>query len=621
MCGLAAIFYTKPNPTSDQAIRKMTDLLAHRGPDAEGFYMDETVALGHRRLSIIDLSPLGAQPMWDVEGRYVVVFNGEIYNYVELKAELSEYPFRSTSDTEVLLAGYATWGTDLFKKLNGIFAFAIYDKQEQHLCVARDRFGVKPLYYAPTSDFCAIASEQRAIIHSNLIEKEISREAIADFFFDGAVCGTQRSCKGILQLPAGHYMTLHKGEAPKVQPYHFFFNNVAPPPLTDREGVKTRLHELLGQAVQRQMVSDVPLGAFLSGGIDSSAIVALMSEVATSQPLTFSIGFKEDKYDESRYAEVVAKKFNTNHTTFILHPDDFLNRLPAALRALDTPTLDGINTFVVSELTRNSGVTVALSGLGGDELFAGYPGFLRYYNWKNHFFWRLPAGMRRIAASAIGLLGSSTKIGRTKHLLNIPEFTLEHVYPLFRQVFDEETVALILGHTPATNPVFHFLQHHKAAIAKLPLLSQYTVGEMTGYTAHMLLKDTDQMSMASGLEVRVPFFDNDLVDYVLSIPDAVKYPHSPKGLLVESLGDLLPPEVVNRPKMGFVLPWEDWLRGELNSFCQQKIDALCDRNLLNGVYVKKMWNDFLHRQNGVLASHVWMFVVLEEWLEKNFDQD
>lgn len=618
MCGLAAVFYSKPNPEASEVIRRMTDLLAHRGPDAEGFYVDETVALGHRRLSIIDLSPLGAQPMWDAGDRYVVVFNGEIYNYVALKAELSGYPFRSTSDTEVLLAGYAAWGTDLFKKLNGIFAFAIYDKQEQTMCVVRDRFGIKPLYYTYAADYCAIASEQRAIMHSGLVERKISRAAIADFFFDGAVCGTQRSCEGILQLPSGHYMVLRKGESPVITPYHIFFNEVAPLPSTDREAIKIRLHELLRQAVERQMVSDVPLGAFLSGGIDSSAIVALMSEVATTQPLTFSIGFKEVKYDESRFAEIIAKKFNTNHTTFILHPDDFLNRLPAALRALDTPTLDGINTYVVSELTRSSGVTVALSGLGGDELFAGYPGFTRYYNWKNHFFWRLPAGLRRVAAQVLTMAGSSTKIGRTKHLLNIPEFTLEHVYPLFRQVFDDETVAHILGHTPAPNPVFEFLKKHKTAIGRLPLLSQYTVGEMTGYTAHMLLKDTDQMSMASGLEVRVPFFDNDLVDYVLAIPDAVKYPHTPKGLLVESLGDLLPREVVDRPKMGFVLPWEDWLRGALNSFCQEKIDALCDRNLLDGAYVRKMWNDFLHERNGVLASHVWMFVVLEDWLEKNF---
>ncbi len=215
MCGIAAIFKHQTLPDAEHLIRQMTDRMQHRGPDADGHYDDERVSLGHRRLSIIDLSELGRQPMWDVHDRYAIVYNGEVYNYKELKAELGDYPFRSESDTEVLIAGFAAWGTDLFQKLNGIFAFALYDKQEGNMYVVRDRLGIKPLYYSANESFCMLASEQRSIILSDMVSRTISREAIADYLFDGAVCGEQRCCESIRQLPAGHYMLLEKGKAPK----------------------------------------------------------------------------------------------------------------------------------------------------------------------------------------------------------------------------------------------------------------------------------------------------------------------------------------------------------------------------------------------------------------------
>ncbi len=373
---------------------------------------------------------------------------------------------------------------------------------------------------------------------------------------------------------------------------------------------------MLTRAVERQLVSDVPLGAFLSGGIDSSAIVALMSEVSTERPLTFTVGFQEPRFDESSYAAMVAKKFNTRHTVLTLNPDDFLHELPNALDALDTPSLDGVNTYVVSKMTRKAGVTVALSGLGGDELFAGYATFKRYFHWKNQIFWKIPQLLRRMAGTPLEMLGASSRIRRMGELINIPAFDIEHVYPQFRGIFDNRTVEKILGHTAAPNPIHTYLHQHREAIGRLPLLSQYSVAEMSGYTTHMLLKDTDQMSMASGLEVRVPFFDNDLVDYLLALPDHVKYPHTPKGLLVGALGDLLPPEIVHRPKMGFTLPWEQWLRGELHSFCEERLNALCDRGLLNPAYIQQMWRQFNQHSHRILASHIWMFVVLEHWLER-----
>ncbi len=621
MCGIAAIFKHQTLPGSDLLIRQMTERIQHRGPDADGHYNDERVALGHRRLSIIDLSELGRNPMWDVSGRYAIVYNGEVYNYKELKAELPDYAFRSETDTEVLLAGFAAWGVEVFGKLNGIFAFALYDKEEGKMYAVRDRFGIKPLYYSANESFCMLASEQRSIIHSGMVARRISKAAIADYLFDGAVCGEQRCCESILQLPAGHYMVMEKGKAPDIAPYCLFFENIKPIKEISLGAAQKRVKELLTRAVERQLVSDVPLGAFLSGGIDSSAIVALMSEVSTERPLTFTVGFKESRFDESEYAAMIAKKFNTRHTVLTLDPDDFLHELPNALDALDTPSLDGVNTYVVSKMTHKAGVTVALSGLGGDELFAGYAPFKRYYHWKNHFFWKIPPMLRRIAGMPLELLGNSSKVRRIGELLNIPAFDIEHVYPQFRGIFDRRTVQKMMGHTPAPNPIHTFLHQHRAAIGQLPLLSQYSVAEMSGYTAHMLLKDTDQMSMASGLEVRVPFFDNDLVDYVLALPDHVKYPHTPKALLVAALGDLLPSEIVHRPKMGFTLPWEQWLRGELYGFCDERLQALCDRGLLNSDYLQQMWRQFNKHSNHILASHIWMFVVLEHWLHRNMDEN
>lgn len=597
----------------------MTDRMQHRGPDADGHYDDERVSLGHRRLAIIDLSELGQQPMWDASGRYAIVYNGEVYNYKELRAELPDYPFRSESDTEVILAGFAAWGVDLFAKLNGIFAFALYDKQEETMHVVRDRFGIKPLYYTADERFCIVVSEQNALLQSGLIERNISQDAIADFLYNGAVSGNQRCCESIRQLAAGHYMLLEKGKPPAITPYCFFFEGIQPIREISREQAQKQVRELLRQAVERQLISDVPLGAFLSGGIDSSSVVALMSEVSAERPLTFTVGFKETKFDESGYAALIAKKFNTRHTVLTLRPDDFLHELPNMLDALDTPTLDGINTYVVSKMTRKAGVTVALSGLGGDELFAGYATFRRFYHWKRHLFWKLPAALRHLVGTPLEWLGQSTKIRRLGELLNVPAFDIDQVYPQFRGIYDKRTVGKMLGHAPAPNPVFTFLHLHREAIQRLPQLSQYSVAEMSGYTAHMLLKDTDQMSMASGLEVRVPFFDNDLVEYVLSLPDSIKYPRTPKALLVGAMGDLLPPEIVHRPKMGFTLPWEQWLRSELYTFCDERLEALCERDLLNADYIRLMWRRFNNNSHEILASHIWMFVVLEHWLEHTLE--
>lgn len=366
-------------------------------------------------------------------------------------------------------------------------------------------------------------------------------------------------------------------------------------------------------------MSDVPLGAFLSGGIDSSAIVALMSEVSSSKPLTFTVGFEENRFDESAYARMIADKFGTEHTVLTLRPQDFLDALPEALDAMDTITMDGVNTYLVSKMTRKAGVTVALSGLGGDELFAGYQTFKRYLQWRDKSWWRLPHPLRSALSYPLRQWMITPYYRRIGAFLNVEKYDIGHVYPQFRGIFEGNTIEKIAGGKVGSNPMADHLKQLAGQIETLPLLSQYSIGELSGYTQHMLLKDTDQMSMASSLEVRVPFFDNDLVDFVLQIPDAQKYPHTPKQLLVDALAPRLPDEIVHRPKMGFTLPWDQWLREELRDFCQAHIEALCGRGLLNADYIRQMWRWFLKGEKQVLWSHIWMFVVLEYWLQKNLD--
>lgn len=618
MCGFAAIYHQRKLAAPDVCIRSMAQRMQHRGPDADGFYEDSFVALGHRRLAIMDLSPDGLQPMWDSSGRYAVVYNGEIYNYQDLKNQLPAYPFRSKSDTEVLLAGFAAWGTDLFRRLNGIFAFALYDKHEGRMYLVRDRFGIKPLYYFEKDGVLAAASEQRAILATGLPEKKLNPDALSDFLWNGCVTGEKRLTAGIRQLQAGQW-ALMDARGFSVHTYFQLGQTQAPWNDKDPATLKKELLYLLRQAVSRQLMSDVPLGAFLSGGIDSSAIVALMSEVSSGKPLTFTVGFEENRFDESAYARMIADKFGTEHTVLTLRPQDFLDALPEALNAMDTVTMDGVNTYLVSKMTRNAGVTVALSGLGGDELFAGYQTFKRYLQWRDKSWWRLPHALRAGLSYPLRHWMITPYYRRIGAFLNVEKYDIGHVYPQFRGIFEANTIEKISGGKPMANPMAEHLKQVAGKIDGLPLLSQYSIGELSGYTQHMLLKDTDQMSMASSLEVRVPFFDNDLVDYVLQIPDAQKYPHTPKQLLVDALTPRLPDEIVHRPKMGFTLPWDQWLREELHDFCQTHIEALCSRGLLNADYIRQMWRWFQKGEKQVLWSHIWMFVVLEYWLQKNLD--
>ena len=618
MCGIAGILqFNSPVPSG--VIRRITETMAHRGPDAMSFFEEEGLALGHRRLSIIDLSTAANQPFTDHSGRYVIVFNGEIYNYEEVKQLLPDYPFQTTSDTEVLLAAYMKWGENCLGHMRGMFAFAIWDRKEKELFLARDRMGVKPLYYYQDEDRLLFASEVRAILSTGLVAKGLSQAALLDYFSCQSVSGTYSLIEGIHQLEAGSWKKLKEGKA-ETKRYWDVTRSSVDFDFADAEAVKKQIDHLMLQSIQRRLVSDVPVGAFLSGGIDSSVVVGLMAKAGTYHPNTFNVAFEEKEFDESYYAEIVAKKFKTNHTRLLLKPTDFLDELQNALDAMDSPSGDGINTYVVSKAIRKNGMTVALSGVGGDELFAGYPFFGQYLALREKdFFWKLPLAIRKIAA---GLVPgpSNGRSGRVKQLLKLPSCSIENVYPVFRQMLSPELIGELtsLSSGPVlTTSVRQELMNRNENIGLLPRLSQVSVAEYLGYTQHTLLKDTDQMSMAVSLEVREPFFDQDLVEFVLAIPDKLKKPVYPKSLLVESLKPLLPDEIVHRKKQGFLFPWNVWLKNELRTFCEQRIHSMAGRPFINGPELIAYWESFLAGDSNTRWAEIWLFVVLEYWLNKN----
>ena len=617
MCGLSGILNLSKKSVDPAMIHRMSNCMAHRGPDADGFYIQDEIALGHRRLSIIDLSTTANQPMFEPSGRYVLIFNGEIYNFREVKAQLNGYPFQTNSDSEVILAAYQKWGADCLHKLAGMYVFVIWDKHTRELFMARDRMGVKPLYYFLNDEYFLFASEVRALIHSGIVPAKLNQRAVDDFLEFQSVPFPHSIIENVEQLEAGSYMKIAGGRV-QTRKYWDVTQSRVNFDFDDRDKVQQEVRRLLQQSVERRLISDVPLGAFLSGGIDSSAVVALMAQASQGPVNTFNIGFEEKDFDESEYASLVAKKFNTRHNSVRLHPTIFLDELNNALDSMDTPSGDGVNTYVVSKQIRQSGLTVALSGVGGDELFAGYPFFAKYYKLKQReTWWKLIKPLRKLGAGFVSLNGKVQK-DRIRQLLLTEEVSIGECYPVFRQILSPRMISKLTTHSfHSSNLVSDQLQKQQKAINKFPFLSQVSIAEYLGYTQHTLLKDTDQMSMAVTLEVREPYFDHELVEFVLNIPDKWKYPTYPKSLLVESLGDLLPHEIVHRKKQGFLFPWSVWMKHELKSFCEERIEAISARSFIRGNELKERWQQFLKGDASVRWMELWLFVILEHWLQKN----
>lgn len=610
MCGINGIYGIADRFRVSDMLVHMNNALAHRGPDAAGIYTEDRIGLGHRRLSIIDLSDDGRQPMSSHDGRYTIVFNGEIYNFKTLRATHRQYPYRTSTDTEAILALYAEHGTRAFSMLDGMFALAIWDKQEQQLILARDRMGKKPLYFCRSGDVLIFSSEIRGLLASGHFKPKINRRALGNYLMFQTVYSPETMVNGVQMLPAGSYAIVdHKGFGVR----HYWRMEDCRDKYTlpgPYEKVIKETRELFFKAVEKRLISDVPLGAFLSGGIDSSAVVAAMSRVTGKQVKTFNVYFDEKEYSEKRYAEMVADKFKTDHHPILVRPDEFLNLVPEALDVMDHPGADGPNTYVVSKFTRAAGITVALSGIGGDEMFGGYPVF-RYLQQLQKFrvMGHLPAGLRKAAATLPLRLMKGQAARKLDMLAGLSRWDWAHIYPVFRQTMTQQELE-------RAGVEFHrYFQTDTESPFGPKLISEITIAESSTYLENVLLRDTDQMSMAHALEVRAPFLDKDLVEYMLAMPDDFKPLKPGKRLLIDAMGDLLPKEVWDRPKMGFTFPWQRWLGQELKEFCKSRLEYLAGSDVMSPEYVNSVAAG-LDVPGNPDWYQAWNLTVLGHWMKK-----
>ena len=617
MCGIAGIYGLERIDNPQKVVDIMTTALAHRGPDARVTNIIGNAALGHARLSVIDLSVSANQPYCSDDGRFVLCFNGEIYNYRQLKSELVGYQFKTDSDTEVLLAALIEWGMAALQKVNGMFAFSFYDSIENRLFLGRDRMGIKPLYYYSTNESILFASEVRSLLASGLVPRKLNRSAIPEYLQYQCVHAPKTMVEGVKMLDTGSYMIV-SDVGVEIKDYWKPWQK----PHSDRDEIviKKRIRDLVTESVEKRLIADVSLGAFLSGGIDSSLLVGVASERLGEKMDTFNVTFDEGEYSESKYARIVAKKFKTNHHEIVLNPSQFLESLPSALLAMDHPSGDGPNSWIVSGETKKQGITVALSGLGGDEVFAGYDVFKQIPMIADKSWWlSFPMPLRKLAAIAMKQRIKGARGRKMAEICTLDYFNLESLYPVFRKVLLDAQIARLTAKKPASNAVANQVANLEEYIeySNLPTLSRISIAEFGTYMQNVLLRDTDQMSMAHALEVRVPFLDHELVEYAMHIPDAVKFPHSPKKLLVDSFSDLLPPEIVNRPKMGFVLPWESWMKNELKTFCEERIEFLKQTGVFNDRGLDQLWNSFLQNNQTVSWSRIWPLIALSDWMKQN----
>lgn len=588
MCGIAFHFHPLGGATPLDL-----ELIHHRGPDSCGEWTspDGRYWLGSTRLAIVDLSPAGAQPMKDPATGNVIVANGEIYNHLALRDELSpDVNWQGTSDTETLLQGYARWGHSVLDRLKGMFAFAIYDAARNELFVARDRLGIKPLYYISNADGIRAGSEVKLLVRGS---EAITPESIAGYLQWGASPERRLLYSDLHVLPAGYAATIHPQGALKT--WRYWPSRKAFTSSTDE--VVPTLRRIIEQAVDEHLLSDVPVASFLSGGIDSSVVTAIAAQKLENKLQTYSVGFDLAEFDESAIAREIAERYRTEHHRIELSEEEVIQSVTEAVTKLDLPSVDAINTYIVSRAVAVQGVKVALSGLGGDELFGGYPSFndvprLQLIATLPRFLRRL-AGMARNAGARLADLPATGEAGELARWR--------------RRFFTDDMIwraGLPLAPAPFELPV-----------ALPDDFARISWAELTGYMRRMLLRDADQMSMAVSLEMRVPFLDHELVEYVLGIPEGVKKSYSGvKGLLVEACRDLLPASVYDRPKAGFVLPMKPWMLGPLASFVDEGLRETTARQLLPQSFVKEMNEAF--RRDRLHWTRLWSIVVLGHYAKR-----
>lgn len=637
MCGLVGFVDPRQaSDTHDTLIRHMADAIAHRGPDSDGYWVEGVVAFGHRRLAIIDLSELGAQPMPSPTGRYMMIFNGEIYNFMVLRDQLLNlgFSFRGHSDTEVMLAAIEAWGVEAAtQQFVGMFAFALWDRDTRTLCLGRDRLGEKPLYYGWSGGVFFFGSELKAFRPHPRWQATLNPDSIAMHLRYNYIPTPYTVYQGIYKLPPATLLSLSDWESqqlPTPQPYWSLRDVLHQDPLDlgEAEAI-AELDRLLRQSVQGQMISDVPLGAFLSGGIDSSSIVAAM-QAQSSQPIkTFSIGFSEPEFNEAEYAKAVAKHLGTDHTEYYVTPQQALDVIPKLPKLYDEPFSDAsqIPTYLVCSIARQQ-VTVCLSGDGGDELFSGYQ---RYFdaNQTYRLMGTYPRWLQQTAKSAIQSLPHPTWKQIFRGLAPLaPGYLSAHDtadklqrLALMLPIQDKNAFYLdVMSHWQQPEKWIHGAQRsiaHYPQINGGAFIPQMSAFDLVSYLPDDILVKVDRASMAVSLELRVPLLDHRLVEFAMRLPFHLKHKDGQsKWLLRQVLAQYVPLSLIDRPKMGFGVPLAKWLRGELRDWGEALLDErrLTQEGLFDAQQIRHYWEAHLSGQAN-WHYHLWDVLMVQAWRE------
>jgi asparagine synthase (glutamine-hydrolysing) len=638
MCGIAGIFnYSQsPNLISDSILKRMTSVIAHRGPDDEGIYIspDRMLGFGFRRLAIIDLSPAGHQPMSTPDGSLWIVFNGEIYNHLELRKTLEAkgYRYRSKTDTETILYAYQEYGLDCIEKFYGMFAIAIWDSRKKELVLIRDRIGVKPLYYTFSNGALLFGSEIKSILEHPSLSRTLNTQALYDYLTFYATPPNETMFKGIYKLEAGHYAVINSnGEMKKTQWWDLNHRTESFPKekfLSEAFCVEN-LRRLLRESIKLRMMSDVPFGVMLSGGIDSSLNVALMSELMTRPVETFSVGFKDlEKYNELGYARQIATEFKTNHHEILLTEQDAIDFLPEMVWHQDEPNADPVCVplYFVSKLCRESGTIVAQVGEGSDEEFSGYTQYLRELWFQKYYDSLLPESLKALFYQVLR---------RVQPLSLLSDYARRSLYqePTFYSgavSFTEEQKAEL-----CTTPFLHD-SHSSARISKAyfkrfeslstpsesaDFLRKMIYAEFKNRLPELLLMRVDKMSMAVSIEARVPFLDHRLVEFAIQIPESLKLKHGiPKYILKKAAEGIIPNNIIYRRKQGFAAPAIEWLRnGKLSPIAEDLVlsSGLIKENLFRKKFIKRLFEE--HRSGKAnRGQQLWSLLVVSLWYDRFF---
>lgn len=614
MCGLAG-FYTSKNNLTEVQLRTMTDCMSHRGPDAGGYFYNGNIGLGHRRLSIIDLSTSANQPMESHSGRYMIIFNGEIYNFREIADELGK-PMKTTGDTEVILEAFEKWGPNFVHRMNGMFALAIYDKQTHELHVYRDRIGIKPIYYYWDGNLFAFASELKSLLTIEQISKgkEIDKHALNAYLYLGYIPEPYSIYSNIRKFPKGAYAKLKDGNL-DIDIYWRLESQVEKKVISNEAEAKKQLNDLVTSAVRYRMISDVPFGTFLSGGIDLSLVTAVAQKVSMAPVNTFSIGFKESPKNESEHAAKVAKFLGTNHHEFMVSHKEAIDLFESIVDVYDEPFADlsSVPTMLVSKLARQH-VTMTLSGDGGDETYMGYG----FYNWAKRLDNPAVKALRKPIGMALSNM--SSRFERASHLFNYPDEKRlkSHIFSQEQYYFSQKQLKLVVQ--PQWQVDFTMEEQFTGVARKLDVTEEQALFDMKYYLPDDLLVKVDRASMKYSLEARVPLLDYRLVAFALNVDHNLKIKGKDyKYLLKQVLYDHVPKEYFDRPKWGFGMPLVTWLRKDLRHLIDDYLNETITKQvgIVQWSEVEPLVQQYLQGKD-YLYNRIWLLVILHRWYIKNF---